>query len=341
METNLGIILGVLVGLEIISLLFSALLIYCSLKVQPISKPPGSLVLVEMILISLTQLFRVASTLAWQLSESEPMNIRISIIIPLRAVGLYCTITNSHYEICIIFELYLRLRVRKNNQSFKKRAIIYHGSSHFLTICIIAVMVVGYITIEEGDRNEYALLDYTKWLFWFTISYFAVNLIILVIIASMTSYKSSKLQDSGVKRFIDKLIKYMIVLVIVRVITILLLTSDAVVIDCLDHGKDRILIVNFISIFLILMNTIPYIVRMFDPHIKEFLKHKVRTIKYRMKDKMNEITGRRRLDSSINISMNLIPVRKLFDDILIENIEYRFIALAIAMLKSHDNHDDL
>jgi hypothetical protein len=62
-------------------------------------------------------------------------------------------------------------------------------------------------------------------------------------------------------------------------------------------------------------------------------------MKSRMKDNINDILGRRRNISDVD--QTLIPVRKLFDDILIENIEYRFIALAIAMLKSHDNHDDV
>jgi hypothetical protein len=336
MESNYDLIQVVQYCLKVISLLYSTLLIYCSIKVQPINKPPGSLVLFELIFIYLIQLIGLANSITLYLYEPKSIS---NMLLTLIAIRLYLITTNSHYEICIIFELYLRLRVKKSNQPFRKRVIIYHAASHFLAICITAITMAAFTTIVVRDGDYDGMIDYNLWVLWFTISYFTLNLVTFVIIAGMTAYKNSKLFDSSVKRFIDKLIKYIIVLVIVRVIYLALLISESIVIKNLYDEQDRILANNYFSSLFFVTNMIPYIFRMFDPHIKEFLKYRVKSIKYRIKDKMNYMICRRPYTYTIN--QTLIPVRKLFDDILIENIEYRLIALTIAMLKSPENYDEV
>jgi hypothetical protein len=333
-----SIIAGVKYGLQVFSILFSTLLIWCSVKVQPINKPPGSLVLVELIFIYLIQLIDLASQIILYLPEAESYNIMI-VYSCLQAIRFYFTIANTHYELCIIFELYLRLRAKKINQPFRRRAKVYHAASNFIAFCITLVIIAAYTDIVLIERENYGMLDSTRWIFWFQISYFTLNLATFATIASLAIYKSSKLNDSSVKRYIDKMIKYVIVLVMMRVIYLALIISESLVFKNLDSKRDRESANSYFDLFYFKVNLIPYIFRIFDPHIKDFLKHKVRSMKSRMKDNINDILGRRRNISDVD--QTLIPVRKLFDDILIENIEYRFIALAIAMLKSHDNHDDV
>jgi hypothetical protein len=321
---------GLQIGIQVISILFSGLLIYCSVKVQPINKPPGSLILVELILTYIIQLIGLANRLIFDLSEPQSPSIGF-LFTSLIAIRFYLTIVNYHYECCIVLELYLRLRVKKNNQPFRKRAIIYHAVSNFLALCVTVIMMVAYITIVARDGDSYGMLNYKKWIFWFQISYFTLNIATFVTIASITGYKNSKLVDSSVKRFI--------VLVIVRVILLALLILESIVIENIDDEQDKFLANTYISYLYFDICMIPYIFRMFDPHIKQFLRHKVRSMKYNIQDKINYMIGRRRYISEVD--QTLIPVSKLFDDIMIENIEYQLISLVIAMLKYQDNYDEV
>lgn len=339
METVHQVLMYVIVVIEVISLLLSLILVYCSLKVQPIKKPPGTLVLVEMIFISIIQLLQVIFVVTARLSVMDSSLSANNFLLVVRCISIYCTIVNCNYEICIVIELNLRLKVRKNVQPYSKRSIIYHSVSHVIGLASVLISLTEYLTSHSNE--EFLLIDYHNWFFWLGISYLVIHLIILSIFGVLTGYKNSKLSNTSSKRFITKVMNYIIVLFIVRILTVAMILTCAYMYKIVESEDNQKLMVYNLIIFLLIGNLVLYILRLNDPYIVEFLKYRLRAMKFRMKDKITGWKSARERTSDVAVNQSFLQIRKLFDEIVVEKIEYQLIALSIAMLKSQESEEEM
>lgn len=333
MEVGLQVLIGFALTLEVVALICSILLIYCTMKAQPLNKPPGSLILVEMILTIFAQIFQLIYTVLFLVAYETSYSLPYIFTTTFKATGAYCTFTNSNYEICIMIELYHYLKVGKNAKPFRKRAIIYHIVSHSISVVFTSILFGGYISMHPDE--EMIAFEYNEWIFWFNISCHIISFIIFFTFAVLTAHKQSKLPDSYTKRFINKIMWYITAIVTIRLATIIFISIFDFLfksIEPIDDSYADVLYGNFFA----LKNLMLYLLRLNDPYMREFIRHRVKVIKYIIIDKVNEIRNSRDNPSTLTINQNLIPMRKFFDDILIEKIEYQLIAISIAMLKEQD-----
>ena len=119
------IFLGFFIPLELISVLLSILLVYCYYAVQMIRKPPGSMMLGQVILLFIIHLVE-GIYMCLILFNHDMKNEANATVILLELIVLYLTITYSNYEICILLELYNRIRGSYIGKAYNRRVKIYH-----------------------------------------------------------------------------------------------------------------------------------------------------------------------------------------------------------------------
>lgn len=331
MADNTAIFLGLFIPLELISILLCLLLVYCFHVVQMIRKPPGSMMLGQVILIVIVHLVQGIYICCILFDhDSEDQGAQITRLLEL--VIFYLTATYSNYEICILLELYKRIRGSYMGKIYNRRVKIYH---------LICHLVAFAFTLASGlaialDSSEDTILSYSSWVLWFVVSYPLSQLVISMIFVGLVSSRISRLHNCKTKRFIKQTLINMIALDCVKLLLIISVCVRKVVYQALEevHRDDYIC---SIVLFSIGFDMIILAFRLRDPYIMEFLARKRKILIYKLKTKILSISNSIAFESNTDENMANLLQNKMFEDINIENIEYQLIALSIAMFKREDS----
>ncbi len=286
----------------------------------------GQIILI--VIIHLVQGIYISCVLFDNDSNSE----RTVMINLLELVIFYLTVTYSNYEICILLELYKRIRGRYIGKAYSRRVKIYHLVCHLVAFAL---------TLASGmaialDDSQSSIVSYDSWVLWFVVSYPILQLAISGVFVGLVCSRISKVDNFKTKKFIKQTLIYMIALDFAKLLFITFVCLRKEIYEDLNATQEDDLICSLV-LFSVGFDLIVIALRLRDPYITEFLARKRKTLLFKLKKKMLSISNSIAFESYTDDSMLNLLQNKMFEDINIENIEYQLIALSIAMFKREDS----
>lgn len=127
--------------LDSVGLLLCIVALYSYYKLQILKKPPGNLIFIQLIFLFVAQVDEIVE-LILKYNELEDSDCRWTDLIRLT-----CYTIGSIYEICIAFEILIRLKSSPMGQKYTRRQYIYH------TLCLLGTLVI-IITAAIKDKFE-------------------------------------------------------------------------------------------------------------------------------------------------------------------------------------------
>lgn len=336
METELKLFIGFFVPLQVTSILLCFLLVYCFYAVQMIRKPPGSLMLGQIILIYVVHMVQGVYICVLFFDDSSRKNKALTLTL-LELIGFYVIACYSNYEICILIELYKRITGNYTGKAYGRRANIYHIVCHL--IAFLFTLISGLTLFFDSPDDGLSVLSYESWALWIFLCYPLIQLSISVVFMSLIASRISKLDNLHTKKFIKKTIFYMAALDAIKLMLIVSMSLREQIYEDME-GLDSNTFMCILVLISMGFDMMIVIFRLRDPYITEFLKQKFRILVTKTKRKFMTLTNTAIYESNTDENMNNLLNAKMFEDINIENIEYQLIALSIAMFKKEDSMID-
>lgn len=258
---------------KFIELLISGCALYCYFKVKILKKPPGKLILIQLLTFFFTdqaQLFCLIVSLSGQ--NSPPFNIIKSVLFILIYLAFW---TCYLYETCLNFELYIRLKSSPMGQNYKKRERRYHLIS--ISVALIS-SIIAFPLQEYSKQYSFSLFGAVQIYFIFPIHFIlATKLVIEAVFIASCLYFYAKIRNPMKANKLKYNIIYLCIFWCLAVCNMLasLQMSDK------EGDEIQSSTIGFM-LFCAVLKISLFIVRLTEPGLRSFIKDQFRRISKRI-----------------------------------------------------------
>lgn len=263
------LILSIFVAiLHIFALSLSILTIYTYWKVQTLKKPPGSLILNQLVILLTLQIIELIKIPLF-LHHNQFLILRLNFLI---LIGFT---VSSNYEFCIALEVFNRINKSAMGKNYVKRSRLYH------IICIsIGLFYTGIIMLFNDYNSGYRVIDFhiDDWLSWFYLSIPFIQLCLSITIISISYRYILTRRETPIARFLEHIINYLMILVISKIIGLFIIGLSNQINSILysDDWPDLLILFIF-KLIGVCLDILVYAVRLSEPNIRAYIQD---TVKY-------------------------------------------------------------